>query len=139
MPKPETKFWREIKKKLTEFKWVRLESWATQGVPDLLGFAEDGTIFTIELKVARGRKVHFSPHQIAFHVEHQDSPCLILVKRVFESKPLNSELFLFSSSQVQAVSEQGLDTPTLYTTPYPVPWSEVRDALLDALACYRKK
>ena len=139
MPKPETKFWREIKKKLTEFKWVRLESWATQGVPDLLGFAEDGTIFTIELKVARGRKVHFSPHQIAFHVEHQDSPCLILVKRVFESKPLNSELFLFSSSQVQAVSEQGLDTPTLYTTPYPVPWSEVGDALLDALACYRKK
>ena len=139
MPKPETKFWREIKKNLTEFKWVRLESWATQGVPDLLGFAEDGTIFTIELKVAKGRKVRFSPHQIAFHVEHQDSPCLILVKRVFESKPLNSELFLFSSSQVQAVSEQGLDTPTLYTTPYPVPWSEVRDALLDALACYRKK
>jgi len=139
LPKPETKFWREIKKNLTEFKWVRLESWATQGVPDLLGFAEDGTIFTIELKVAKGRKVRFSPHQIAFHVEHQDSPCLILVKRVFESKPLNSELFLFSSSQVQAVSEQGLDTPTLYTTPYPVPWSEVRDALLDALACYRKK
>ena len=139
MVKPETKFWREIKKNLTEFKWVRLESWATQGVPDLLGFAEDGTIFTIELKVARGRKVHFSPHQIAFHVEHQDSPCLILVKRVFESKPLNSELFLFSSSQVQSVSEQGLDTRPLYTTPYPVPWSEVRDALLDALACYRKK
>jgi len=139
LPKPETKFWREIKKNLTEFKWVRLESWATQGVPDLLGFAEDGTIFTIELKVAKGRKVRFSPHQIAFHVEHQDSPCLILVKRVVKSKPLDSGLFLFSSSQVQSVSEQGLDTPTLYTTPYPVPWSEVGDALLDALACYRKK
>jgi len=61
LPKPETKFWREIKKNLPEFKWVRLESWATQGVPDLLGFAEDGTIFTIELKVARVEKF-ISPH-----------------------------------------------------------------------------
>ncbi len=134
MPKPETKFWQEIKKNLPEFKWVRLESWATQGVPDLMGFVDDGRIFTVELKVARGRKVYFSPHQIAFHVEHQDSPCLILVKRISKSKPLDSELFLFPSSQVQAVSEQGLATRARYTTPYPVPWSEVREALLDALA-----
>jgi hypothetical protein len=57
-----------------------------------------------------------------------------MVKRVVKSKPLDSELFLFSSSQVQAVSEQGLATLARYTTPYPVHWSEVRDALLDALA-----
>ena len=38
MAKLETNFWKQIKNNLTDFQWVRLESWATKGVPDVMGW-----------------------------------------------------------------------------------------------------
>ena len=35
-----------------------------------MGYAPSGNFFTTELKVAKGNKVIFSPHQISFHVKH---------------------------------------------------------------------
>jgi len=35
-----------------------------------LGYNTSGVFFTVELKVAKGNKVKFSPHQIAFHKSH---------------------------------------------------------------------
>ena len=72
MAKLESNFWKQVKNNLKEFQWVRLESWATKGVPDLMGFTEEGVIFTIELKVAKGKSVSFSPHQIAFQTRSFD-------------------------------------------------------------------
>ena len=68
--KLESKFWQEVKQKTPGISWTRLESWASAGVPDLLGYNKKGHFFTVELKVTRSNKVTFSPHQIAFHSRH---------------------------------------------------------------------
>jgi len=68
--KPESKFWQEVKKNITEISFTRLESWASAGVPDLLCYNKNSNFFTIELKVTRGEYPIFSPHQISFHVRH---------------------------------------------------------------------
>jgi hypothetical protein len=68
--KPESKFWQEVKKNITQISFTRLESWASAGVPDLLCYNKNGKFFTIELKVTRGEYPTFSPHQISFHIKH---------------------------------------------------------------------
>jgi len=137
LAKLETNFWKQIKNNLTDFQWVRLESWATKGVPDVMGFTKDGKIFTVELKVTKSRSVYFSPHQIAFHVEHENSPCFILVKALSPSSPKKYGIYLFHAKQVRQIVEQGLDASARYSTLSPVDWTKVRDSLLtelDALA-----
>ena len=68
--KPERKFYEKIRKRITNISWIRLENNSLHGTPDLLGYNNSGTFFTVELKVTKGNKVRFSPHQIAFHVRH---------------------------------------------------------------------
>ena len=70
MAKNESKFWQEIKKATPKISWTRIENTSSLGTPDLLGCNSSGTFFTVELKVTKGNKVTFSPHQIAFHVRH---------------------------------------------------------------------
>ena len=68
--KPESKFWKEVKKNTPKISWTRLESWASFGVPDLLGYHESCGFFMVELKVSTGNKIRLSPHQIMFHTIH---------------------------------------------------------------------
>ena len=70
---PERKLYQKIKKNITSISWIRLENLSSSGTPDLLGYNNSGTFFTIELKVTKGNKVRFSPHQIAFHVRHPNN------------------------------------------------------------------
>ena len=70
MAKNESKFWQEIKKSTPKISWTRIENTSSLGTPDLLGYNNSGTFFTVELKVTKGNKVTFSPHQIAFHMRH---------------------------------------------------------------------
>ena len=70
MAKNESKFWQQIKKITPEISWTRIENTSSLGTPDLLGYNNSGTFFTVELKVTTGNKIRFSPHQIAFHVRH---------------------------------------------------------------------
>ena len=65
--KPESKFWREVKKNTPNIQWTRLESWSSYGVPDLLGYNNICGFFMVELKVSSGNRARFSPHQIMFH------------------------------------------------------------------------
>ena len=67
---PERKLYQKLKKNITSISWIRLENLSLSGTPDLLGYNNSGTFFTIELKVTKGNKIRFSPHQIAFHVKH---------------------------------------------------------------------
>ena len=67
---PERKFYEKIKKNITSISWIRLENNSLLGTPDLLAYNTSGHFFTVELKVTKGNKIHFSPHQIAFHVKH---------------------------------------------------------------------
>ena len=68
--KPEQKFYAKIKKYFKTFSLIRLENNSLHGTPDLLVCNNNGHFFTIELKVTKGNKVKFSPHQIAFHIKH---------------------------------------------------------------------
>jgi len=68
--KPERKFYEKIKKSFKQFSLIRLENSSLHGTPDLLVCNANGHFFTIELKVTKGNKVRFSPHQISFHVKH---------------------------------------------------------------------
>ena len=79
MPKPETKFWHELKRITPQITWTRIENTSAFGTPDLLGYNTNRHFFTVELKVTRGNSVRFSPHQIAFHYKHPHNT-FILVK-----------------------------------------------------------
>ena len=68
--KNESKFYHEIKKNINQISWIRIENSVIFGVADLLGYNDNCTFFTVELKVARGNKITFSPNQIAFHYRH---------------------------------------------------------------------
>ena len=71
--KPERKLYAKIKKFIPEISWIRLENLSLSGTPDLLGYNTSGHFFTIELKVTKGNKIRFSPHQIAFHLKHPNN------------------------------------------------------------------
>ena len=68
--KPEVKLWHELKRNTSKIIWTRLENRALFGTPDLLGYPISGNFFTLELKVTKGNKIIFSPHQISFHMKH---------------------------------------------------------------------
>ena len=67
---PERKLYQKLKSKTPKIIWNRLENLSLSGTPDLLGYNTSGHFFTVELKVTKGNKIKFSPHQIAFHVKH---------------------------------------------------------------------
>ena len=67
---PESKLYKKLLKKTPRIVWNRIENLSNVGTPDLLGYNNSGTFFTVELKVTKGNKVRFSPHQISFHVKH---------------------------------------------------------------------
>ena len=75
---PERKFYQKIKRNFTEFSLIRLENNSLLGTPDLLVYNANGHFFTIELKVAKGNKVKFSPHQISFHVRHPNNSFIMV-------------------------------------------------------------
>ena len=74
---PEAKFYKEIKKSIPEISWIRIENLSSLGTPDLLGYNNSGHFFTVELKVTKGKKLKFSPHQIAFHVTHPNNTFIL--------------------------------------------------------------
>lgn len=76
--KPETKFYGQIKKYITEISWIRIENLSVPGTPDLLGYNNNGVFFTVELKYTKTNKVTFSPHQIAFHVKHPNNTFILV-------------------------------------------------------------
>ena len=66
----ERKLYQDLKKNTPAIIWNRIENLSLLGMPDVLGYNTLSQFFTIELKVARGNKLRFSPHQISWHVAH---------------------------------------------------------------------
>ena len=102
MPKPETKFWHELKRITPQIKWTRLENSSVFGTPDLLGYNTNHHFFTVELKVTRINSVRLSPHQIAFHKLHPKNS-FILVKSLAASRSK-----LYEGSQIMELDACGL-------------------------------
>jgi hypothetical protein len=73
----EQKLYKKLKEHTPQIIWNRIENITIPGMPDLLGYNSSGTFFTVELKVTKGRKIRFSPHQIAFHVTHPNNTFII--------------------------------------------------------------
>ena len=75
---PERKLYQKVKRNTPSIKWIRIENLSILGCPDLLGYNTSGHFFTVELKVAKGNKVRFSPHQISFHKSHPKNTFILL-------------------------------------------------------------
>ena len=73
----EQKLYQNLKKATPKIIWNRVENISVVGMPDLLGYNTNGHFFTVELKVTKGKKLKFSPHQIAFHVTHPNNTFII--------------------------------------------------------------
>ena len=104
---PEAKFYKEIKRKLPEFSFVRIENSSLLGTPDLLVYNTSGHFCTIELKVTKSKKIRFSPHQIAFHVKHSDNT-FIIVKALGPLPPNTSPISMFHGSRIRELAACGL-------------------------------
>ena len=103
MVKPETKFWNELKRNTNKISWTRLENKALFGTPDLLGYTSSGNFFTVELKVTKGNKIRFSPHQISFHVKHNLNTFILV------SCPLDKgKVRLYPGSSILELVDLGL-------------------------------
>ena len=70
---PEAKLYQKLKRNFKSISFIRIENSSLHGTPDLLGYNNSGHFFTLELKVTRGNKIRFSPHQIAFHEKHPNN------------------------------------------------------------------
>ena len=74
----EQKLYKKLKEFTPQIIWNRIENLSLPGMPDLLGYNTSGTFFTVELKVTKGRKIRFSPHQIAWHVQHPNNTYILV-------------------------------------------------------------
>ena len=100
---PEAKLYQKLKRKLPKISWIRLENNSLLGTPDLLAYNTSGHFFTVELKVTKGNKVKFSPHQISFHVKHPNNT-FILVEALGPGT-----VKLFRGSQILELEACGLE------------------------------
>ena len=74
---PEAKLHKKLVKEWSEFSFTRIENISLLGTPDLLVCNNNGHFFTLELKVTKGNKLKFSPHQIAWHYKHPDNTFIL--------------------------------------------------------------
>ena len=98
---PEAKLYQKLKRNTPSIKWIRIENLSVLGTPDLLGYNDSGRFFTVELKVAKGNKVRFSPHQISFHIQHPKNTFILI-------EALGQRCFkLFPGSEIRGLSSEG--------------------------------
>ena len=100
---PEAKLHKKLVKATPKIVWNRLENLSNVGCPDLLGYNAFHTFFTVELKVTKGKKLKFSPHQISFHVKHPHNT-FIMVQALG-----SGDVKLFRGSQILELDACGLE------------------------------
>ena len=120
--KPESKLWQKVKKNTPNITWTRVESWASFGFPDLVGYTGNTGFFTVELKVTKSNKLTFSPHQIAFHIKHPTNT-YILAATQDQRCPI-----LYPGSCIQELAACGLSLEA-WRLPLEA-WSELEACLL---------
>jgi len=124
--KAESKLWQKVKKNTPNITWTRVESWASFGFPDLVGYTENTGFFTVELKVTKSKKITFSPHQIGCHIKHPTNT-FILIGTNDPSAPI-----LYPGSAIKELAACGLE---LAACRLPLEaWSDLEENLLLA-AC----
>ena len=102
----EQKLYRKLKAKTPKIIWNRIENLAIPGMPDLLGYNTNGHFFTVELKVTKGKKLKFSPHQIAFHVKHPNNT--FILPEALGPRATN-RFHLYRGSRIMELEPAGLE------------------------------
>ena len=113
---PEAKLYKNLKRNPPRIIWNRIENLSLLCMPDVLGYNSSGHFFTVELKVAKGNSVKFSPHQIAFHLSHPKNT-FILIHALGQRC-----VKLFPGSMVRELSSDGHRSGWPLTTS----WSEIQ-------------
>ena len=103
---PEVKLYKKLKAFTPQIIWNRIENLSLPGMPDLLGYNKSGTFFTVELKVTKGRKIRFSPHQIAWHVQHPNNSFILAEALGPRSR---NRFQMFRGSCIMELSGRGLE------------------------------
>ena len=102
----EQKLYKKLKEFTPQIIWNRIENLSLPGMPDLLGYNTSGTFFTVELKVTKSKKIRFSPHQIAWHVQHPKNS-FILAEAL---GPRSANRFqMFRGSRIMELDACGLE------------------------------
>ena len=118
----EASFYKKLKTNQKKFrpdlKFTRLESWASQGVPDLVICSENGTFYFVELKTTNGVAVKLSPHQVSWLTQHKHAPTYIFVHTK------KAEVFVYAGSQAVELVDRGLLLQPLHHFKAPVNWNE---------------
>ena len=117
---PEAKFYQNVKQNFKQFSLIRLENISLLGTPDLLVCNTSGNFCTIELKVTKGNKLRFSPHQIGFHIKHPHNT-FILAKAL---GPCTMKLF--PGTMIHGLVKEGYACGSVV----PGSWSTVLETLL---------
>ena len=104
---PEAKLYKKLRQKSKGISWIRIENYSSLGTPDLLGYNNSGTFFTVELKCTKGNKIKISPHQIAFHKTHPKNT-FILVEALGQRSSKLSQFFLIPGSRITELVACGL-------------------------------
>ena len=113
---PEAKLYQKLKRNTPSIQWIRIENLSVLGTPDLLGYNDSGRFFTVELKVAKGDKVRFSPHQIAFHIQHPKNTFILI-------EALGQRCFkLFPGSTIRELRSEG----HRYGWPLATSWEDIK-------------
>ena len=104
---PEAKFYQQIKRNFKSLSLIRIENNSLLGTPDLLVCNTSGNFCTLELKVTKGNKLRFSPHQIAFHKRHPKNT-FIMVKALGPLPKNTSSVFLYRGTRISELAACGL-------------------------------
>ena len=104
---PEAKFYQNVKQNFRQFSLIRLENISLLGTPDLLVCNTFGNFCTIELKVTKGNKLRFSPHQIGFHIKHPHNT-FILAKTLGPCSSKTSPISMYRGSRISELAACGL-------------------------------
>ena len=102
----EQKLYKKLKKFTPQISWNRIENLSIPGMPDLLGYNTNSHFFTVELKVTKGKKIRFSPHQIAWHFTHPKNTFILV--QALGPRAVN-RYQLFRGSRIMELAACGLE------------------------------
>ena len=102
----EQKLYKKLKAFTPKIIWNRVENISVVGMPDLLGYNTNGHFFTVELKVTKGKKLKFSPHQIAFHITHPKNT--FIIAETLDPRSAN-RFHMYRGSRIKELAACGLE------------------------------
>ena len=102
----EQKLYKKLKKFTPQIIWNRVENLSVPGMPDLLGYNNNRHFFTVELKVTKGKKIRFSPHQIAWHFTHPNNTFILV--QALGPRAVN-RYQMFRGSRIRELAACGLE------------------------------